>query len=424
MRLTIFNMKTKNYFTIKNCRICTGIDLYNFLDLGQIALPNEFIKKEDLKKEELRFPLRATYCTTCSLVQLNDIVSAEAMFKNYLYIPSSSQTRISHFKGIAEMTKVRFGLHESSLIVDIGSNDGSLLNCFKNLDMKVVGIDPAENLVKVAELNGIPTVLGYINRESVQKVTRKYGKASLVLATNVVAHIQDLYALMDSVCMLLKKDGVFITQFPYLMDLLEKNQFDTIYHEHLSYFSLKPLMHLAKNSKMEIFDIERNDLDGGSIRVFWRQKKDKSNVVHEKNLNDLLDLEGKVGLYDKKTYEAFSARVEKMKKDVVSFLKQLKKQKKHIVGYGAAAKGNILLNYFGINAKMLDYLVDSTPYKQGLYSPGAHIPIYEESRIYDTNPHYLLLLAWNFKDEIIAKNQQFKKNGGKFIVPNPKLEIV
>ena len=415
----------KNYYIIKECRVCNGRSFYDFLNLGVIPLPNEFIHKEELQKKEAKFPLRVTYCTNCSLVQLKDIVDPEVMFKNYLYIPSASKTRLSHFKNIAEDTKKRFGLKTSSLVVDIGSNDGSLLNCYKNIiGVNVVGIDPAENLVKVAELNGIPTILGYIDKKTASKVIKIYGKADLVLATNVIAHISDLHSMMRSVSLLLKEDGVFIMQFPYLLDLIAKNQFDTIYHEHLSYFCLRPLMLLAEKTDMEIFDIERNDLDGGSIRVFWKQKVSRLNKIEEIKLLNFLQQEELAGLYNQKTYEDFYKRILVLKKDLVRYLKKLKNKKKHIVGYGAAAKGNILLNYFGIGTETLDYLVDSTPYKQGLYSPGTHIPIYEENRIYDTSPDYLLLLAWNFKDEIIAKNKAFKRLGGHFIIPNPKIEII
>ena len=414
----------KNYYTIKNCRICGSQNLFDFLDLGVTPLPNEFIRKEDLNKKEAKFPLRVTYCTNCSLVQLKDVVDPEIMFRNYLYIPSSSQTRLAHFKQIAEDTKKRFNLTSTSLVVDIGSNDGSLLNCYKNLEINVVGIDPAENLVKVAKLNGIPTILGYIDKNSVRSVNKIYGKADITLATNVIAHINNLSSLMDSVDQLLKEDGVFIMQFPYLMDLIDKNQFDTLYHEHLSYFCLKPLMYLEKKSKLEIFDIERNDLDGGSIRIFWKKKRSKKYKVEKTKLVKLLEQEELFGLYNKSTYKNFSVRISKLKKELVIYLAKLKNKKKHIVGYGAAAKGNILLNYFNIGVRILDYIVDSTPYKQGLYSPGTHIPIHEESRIYDTKPDYLLLLAWNFKDEILSKNKAFKRLGGHFIIPNPKIEII
>lgn len=389
-----------------------------------MPLPNEFIRREDLKKKEAKFPLRVTYCTNCSLVQLKDIVDPQVMFRNYLYIPSSSQTRLSHFKNIAEETKKRFKLSSSSLVVDVGSNDGSLLNCYKNLGIKVVGIDPAENLVIVAELNGVPTILGYIDKKSVNKIIGVYGEADLVTATNVIAHINDLYSTMESVSLLLKARGVFIMQFPYLLDLIAKNQFDTIYHEHLSYFCLRPLQFLSRKIDLEIFDVERNDLDGGSIRVFWKKKANKEYKIHESKILNLLKKEELAGLHNQKTYENFYTSIMVLKKDLVSYLKKLKKRRKHIVGYGAAAKGNILLNYFVIDRKILDYLVDSTPYKQGLYSPGTYIPIYEETRIYDTKPDYLLLLAWNFKEEIIAKNKAFKKLGGNFIVPNPKIEII
>lgn len=409
---------------IKKCRICDSTNLLDFLFLGDIPIPNGFINKKDLKKKEKKYPLTVTFCKDCSLVQLRYIVNPKIMFQNYLYIPSSSKTRIEHFKNLAATTSDHTKLNEKSLVIDIGSNDGSLLTFFKNLGCEVLGVDPAENLVKVAELNGIRTEQGYISIPLAKKIVKKHKRASAVLATNVVAHISDLKEFLKSLDILLEEKGIFIAQFPYIVDLIKKNQFDTIYHEHLSYFSLKSLMKLSQHSNLEIYSVERNDLDGGSIRVFWKKKSNNSIIRDDKKINKLLQVEEDYGLYQEKIYLKFSATIKKIKKDTIKKIKELKAKNKIIVGYGAAAKGNIMLNYFGIGTRHIDYLVDSTPYKQGLYSPGVHIPIYDEFRIYEDKPDYLLILAWNFKKEIMEKNRQFKKNGGKFIISVPEFEIL
>lgn len=417
-------MQKKSFKKIYGCRICASSNLYDFLFLGDLPIPNGFIKKEDLNKKEERYPLDVTFCKDCCLVQLRYIVNPKIMFDNYLYIPSSSRTRIDHFKQMVQEVVDTMNLNESSFAVDIGSNDGSLLNCFKNLGIPVLGVDPAKNLVKVARLNGIETVCGYYNSFLAKKILEKHSTASVIFATNVVAHIGNLYNFFKAVDMLLDKKGIFVCQFPYILDLIEQNQFDTIYHEHLSYFGLKPLLRLAEKLPIEIYKIKRNSLDGGSVRVYWKKKNNHSLKIEQDEIDILLKQEQQKGLYSKKTYDQFAKRVEKLKKITKQKLLNLKKIKKSIVGYGAAAKGNILLNYFGIDTDILDYVVDSTPYKQGLYMSGSHIPIFDESRIYQTNPDYILILAWNFKDEIMLKNKNFMTAGGKFIVPVPRFQII
>ncbi len=409
---------------VKKCRICGSSKLLDVIDLGKQPIPNGFLKKEGLKQKEPKYDLSVWFCPNCSLMQLKYLVSPKIMFGNYLYIPSASKTRVEYFKKMAEEVIEVGKLKKDSLVIDVGSNDGSLLVCFKNIGMKILGIDPAENLVKVAILNGIDTILGYFDSTLAKKVVKKYGKAKAITATNVIAHIHNLHGVMEGGDILLDDDGIFVMHFPYLLDLLEKNLFDTIYHEHLSYFSIKSLLYLAKDSNLEIFDIHKSDLDGGSLRVFWKKKKNKNIKVKENVINKLLKEEEAYGLYSIKTYKEFAKRVKNLKTDAVSKLKRLKKEKKRIVGYGAAAKANVLLNYFNIDSKIIDYLVDSTPYKQGLYTPGSHIPIYSEDKIYETKPDYLLIFAWNFSKEIIEKNKKYKKNGGKFILIEPDFKII
>jgi SAM-dependent methyltransferase len=413
-----------NLITVKKCRICGSNKLLDVIDLGEQPIPNGFLRKEDLKQKEPRYALSVCFCSNCSLMQLKYLVNSKIMFDNYLYIPSASKTRINYFKQMAEEIVKISRLKDNSLIIDVGSNDGSLLVCFKNIGMKILGIDPAENLVKIANLNGVETILGYFDSTLAEKAVKKYGKAKAITATNVIAHIPDLHEVIKGGEILLDDDGIFVMHFPYSYDLLEKNLFDTIYHEHLSYFSVKSLMYLAKDSSLEIFDIQKSDLDGGSLRVFWKKKKNTKIKVRTNIINKLLYEEKKFGLHEINAYIEFAKRVEKLKINTVKKLIKLKKSKKTIVGYGAAAKANVLLNYFGIGSKTIDYIVDSTPYKQGLFTPGTHIPIYAEDKIYETKPDYLLIFAWNFSKEIIEKNRKFKSNGGKFILIEPGFKII
>ena len=409
---------------VKNCRICGSSKLLDVIDLGKQPIPNGFLKKEELKQKEPKYDLSVCFCPNCSLMQLKYLVNSKIMFENYLYIPSASKTRVQYFEQMAEEVVSVGKLKENSLVVDVGSNDGSLLVCFKNIGMEILGIDPAENLVKIANLNGVNTVLGYFGSSLAKKTVKKYGKAKAITATNVIAHIPNLHEVIKGGEILLDDEGIFVMHFPYSLNLLENNLFDTIYHEHLSYFSVKSLLYLAKNSGLEIFDIHKSDLDGGSLRVFWKKKINKKIKVKTAVINKLLTEESNFGLYEIKAYIEFSERVEKLKVNTVKKLEKLKQSNKIIAGYGAAAKANVLLNYFGVNSKIIDYIVDSTPYKQGLFTPGAHIPIYPENKIYETKPDYLLIFAWNFSKEIIEKNRKYKRNGGKFILIEPNFKII
>lgn len=409
---------------VKKCRICGFNKLLDVIDLGQQPIPNGFLKKEELTKKEPKYDLSVCFCPNCSLMQLKYLVNPKIMFKNYLYIPSASKTRVHYFEQMAEEVVNIGSLKENSLVVDVGSNDGSLLLCFKNIGMKTLGIDPAENLVKIANLNGIETILGYFDSKLAKKTVKKYGNAKVITATNVIAHIQNLHEVIKGGEILLDDDGIFVMHFPYSYDLIKDNLFDTIYHEHLSYFSVKSLLALEKDSSLEIFDIHKSDLDGGSLRVFWKKRKNNKLKIKSDVINKFINEEKKFGLHSIETYKKFEERVENLKRNTLLKLKNLKSKKKQIVGYGAAAKANVLLNYFNINNKVIDYIVDSTPYKQGLFTPGAHIPIFSEDKIYETNPDYVLIFAWNFSKEIMDKNRKYKKNGGKFILVEPDFKII
>ncbi len=407
--------------SVNNCRICGSSPLKTFLSLGPLPTPNGYLSKDDLAKKEPKYPLDIGRCSKCGLVQLTSIVRPDIMFTNYKYIPSASKTMITHFDEMSHEIIEEYCLKKGSLAIDIGSNDGTLLKSFKSRGMKVLGIDPAENLASIATREGITTLPEFFSSSLAKNIVKKYGKADVITGTNVVAHISDLVDLFKGIEILLSKGGVFVAEFPYLVDLLDNTEFDTIYQEHLSYFSIKPLIHLMKISGLWISDVQKQNVHGGSIRVFVRKG-------NRKNISDsvagFLALEKSKNIYTDKTYKEFVKRVEEKKSQLVNLLKILKKSRYKIVGCGASARGNILLNYFGINNQILDYIVDSTPYKQGLYTPGHHIPIISESNILKDQPDYVLLLAWNFKDEILKKQSEYRKRGGKFILIVPDVEIV
>lgn len=386
-----------------------------------MPLPNEFLSKDNLNKIEPFYDLNCLFCEDCGLVQLGTVVDPELMFKNYVYIPSTARVMMNNFSSLAYQASQRLKLNKKSLVLDIGSNDGSLLTFFKRQEAKVLGIDPAENLAKVAELQGIPTIVSLFEPILAKKIVKEHGRADVITATNVVAHIDNLDALFESVEIALKKNGLFITEFPYLLDLITKTEFDTVYHEHLSYFSLKPWVKLANRFGFEIIEARRLQIHGGSIRLFHR-KKTRPQI--SKTVQYLISLEGSHRLYDTKRYIEFSSQVYSLRDEMTSLLASLKKKNKRIIGLGASAKGNILTNFFDIGPKTLAYIADSTSYKQGLHTPGKHILIYPEEKVLRDKPDYALILAWNFASEIMKKHEGFKKAGGKFIIPIPRVKVV
>lgn len=404
------------------CRICKSNRLQDFLTLGSQPLANGFIRPEDRFKKEKVYPLTLCLCPECGLVQLRDTVPGKLMFKNYLYIPSSSKTRVDHFYELAETLTSRLHLRPKDLTIDIGSNDGSLLQCFMQLGVEVLGIDPSENLAKVAELKGIPTINAFFSRKIASKISKKYGKAKIITATNVFAHVNDLHEFVAGVEILLAPGGLFVIEFPYLLDFLKECEFDTVYHEHLSYFAVRPLMRLFGSTNLHIASIQHMDLDGGSLRVFVqkKQKKRKNNP----DIQVLIDNELSEKLDTIEPYKKFAKTVVERKIKFRQLLEKLKKRKKKIIGYGAPAKGNTFLNYCHITNKDISYIVDSTPYKQGMFLPGSHIPIYQENKILSDPPDYIIILAWNFTDEIIQKNASLITRGIHFILPNKAFEVV
>ena len=404
------------------CRICKNKKLEKILDLGEMPLANAFLDKNQIGQKEVSYPLRVVWCESCGLLQIDEIVPPEILFKNYIYVSGTSEALRKHFEGLVTKVVINFKLSNESLIVDIGSNDGTLLKEFKKIDLKVIGVEPAVNIAKIAEESGVKTINDFFSEDVAKKIVKENGKADAIIATNVFAHIFDLDELLKGVSYLLKDDGIFVIEVPYLVDLLENVEFDTIYHEHLSYFAVRPLKRLFEERDFKIVNIGRIKIHGGTIRVLVSKKKSRYNI--NENVNRLISLEIEKGLHEVTVYKEFTGRIEKLKEDLVSLLQRLKSENKKVIGYGAAAKGNTLLNYYRIGPELIDFIVDLSPMKQNKFTPGTHISIFSPERIYEAKPDYMLILAWNFANEIMKQQTKFKEMGGKFIIPLPEVKIV
>ncbi len=409
------------YYKENKCRICSSQNLELILDLGEQPPSNAFIKKEDLEKYEDKFPLRLYLCKECYLLQLLDIVNKEILFKEYLYLTSASKPIVDHFKNYAfEVYEEFLKKCENPLIIEIGSNDGSLLKEFKKLGTNVLGIEPAKNIAKMANEAGITTNNTFLNYDIAKKISLEK-QASIIIGNNVFGHVNDLKEFMKCIKILSKEKGIFIFEVPYLVDLIQKLEFDTVYHEHLSYFSLIPLMKLMDEFNLEIFDVKKQKVHGGTIRVFV---SGKNNFKETTNLKKMIEFEKEFGINKIEIYHEFSKNVKKLKNQLQTELSKLKKEGKMIFGYGAPAKGNVLLNYCNIGTEILDYIIDTTPLKQGLYTPGMKIPVKaNDEDLQNASKQIALLLAWNYKKEILEKEKDFQMRGGKFLIPipNPKL---
>lgn len=410
------------YHKKNECRICSSKNLELILDLGEQPPSNAFIEEGNLEENEDKFPLRLYLCKKCYLLQLLDIVNKEILFEKYFYLTSASKPIVTHFKKYAiEIYEEFLKEKENPLVLEIGSNDGSLLKEFKNLDVDVLGIEPAKNIAKIANEAGITTKNSFFNENIAKKISLEK-KASIIIGNNVFGHIDNLKEFMKGVKILLKEKGIFIIEIPYVVDLIQKLEFDTIYHEHLSYFSLIPLMKLMEQFNLEIFDIKKQKVHGGTIRVFVSEKNDYKKTI---NLEKIIEFEKEIGMDKSEIYYNFSENVKELKSKLQNKIKELKEDGKIIFGYGAPAKGNVLLNYCNIGTEFLDYIIDTTPLKQGLYSPGMHIKIKSDRENNEkTSQQIALLLAWNYEEAIINKEKSFLKNGGKFLVPLPIPKII
>ena len=402
-----------------NCQICEQSSFHKVLSLGHHAPVDNFLSKDQLSEPETHYPVDVYLCDNCKLVQLGYVVDPKELFTHsFVYTTGSSGELVENFKELVGNVVKRFHLSDGDLAVDVGSNDGTLLENYLPHNVKVLGVDPSEAAKLAAEKN-VPTLLEFFNEETAGKIKQEHGNAKIITATNVFAHIKELASFMNGVRDLLTEDGVFIEESHYLRDLIENMEYDSIYSEHLRYYSLKPLIALFERFGMQVFDAERIGTHGGSLRVY-ACKPDA--YPPSENMQRILAEEEKAGLYSPETFDAFAKRVEQNRAALRSLLFKLKAEGNQIVGIGAPAKGNTLLNYCGIGKDTLDYIVEKPNLKIGKFSPGAHIPVIEETQMFEDQPPYALLLAWNLKRFIIPK---IKKNGfkGKIIVPVPTPHI-
>lgn len=407
---------------ITKCRVCKNNNFTKIFNFGPTPLANEFLKKEQIDLPEYFYPLEVYFCNRCSFIELGIVIDPKILFGNYVYVSSTSSVFVNHFNEFAKTIHQQFNLNKKSLVIDIGSNDGILLKPFKRLETKVLGIEPAAHIAKVAEKDGVETVAQFFTIALAKKIVKQKGKAKIITATNVFAHIHDLDEVILGLKELLTDDGVFIMEAPYLIDFLKKRYFDLVYHEHLSYWSVGSLIKLFKRLNMEVFDVTKVPVHGGTIRVFIKRSKALYSI--HPRVKKFLDLEDENNIKDINTYLEFVKKVFENKSKLVNLLTKLKIQNKKIAAYGAPAKGNTLLNFFGIGSETIDYVVDDSYWKQGLYTPGRRIPVVSSRILYEDPPDYLLILAWNFSESIMEMHKKFKEIGGKFIIPVPKPKIV
>lgn len=403
---------------LNQCRACLAPDPHLFLPMGDHPPANMFVRPTELNDKQPAFPLNTQVCLTCGLIQVADQIPAD-FFRHYLYIPSAATSMHRHFRGLAEVLTTKAG---GGLIVDIGCNDGLLLSACNALGARTLGVDPAENIAEMARARGVDVHSGYFNPETAAQLLKQHGPAGVIVTTNTFNHIGDLHSFMQGVETLLADDGTFVLELPWAKDLIEKNEFDTVYQEHLSEFSLLSLVKLGQFFDMQVVDVDRLWVHGGSMRVFMR--RDVAGDVPAAIVAEMLKEERDAGMLDVATYDGFAERIDVIRADLLRMLRDLKGQGLKIAGYGAPAKGNTLLNYFKIGPDELDFLVDRNPLKQELYSPGMKIPVRSTDAIEQERPDVLLVLAWNFFDEIREQQADFLARGGRFLVPLPVPALV
>ena len=406
------------------CRFCKSTLTNIFLDLGMSPMANSFLKSTELDTKEPHYPLCSYVCSNCFLVQLDEFEKPQEIFSNYAYFSSFSTTWLDHVEEFVNQLINQFKIDKEKHVIEIASNDGYLLQHFKKKDIPILGIEPAKNIASDAESKGIPTINKFFGVDTAQELVQNGKKADFLIAFNVMPHVPNLNDFVNGLKMILNNDGILIIQFSaYLLKLIELNEFDMIYHEHFSYFSLGTLKKIFSELKLKIFDVEELSIHGGSLRLY---------IIHEENnsyqkstrVDQLLEKEKQFGLLETSTYDNFTKNIQNVKQDICNFFVEARKENKKIVCYGAPAKGNTLLNFCGIGKDFIEYTVDKNPHKQELFLPGTHIPIYSPEKVLSTKPDYLLILPWNLKDEIIEEMNFIRDWNGKFVVLIPKIEII
>lgn len=403
----------------ETCRLCDSRDLIQVLSLTPTPPANAFVR--DRNQNQTAFPLDVRLCGNCSNVQLSDVVDPSAMFEEYVYVSGTSPSFVQHFEIYAKTIVSNFGLRKSDLVVDIGSNDGTLLRFFGEHGMQVLGVDPAREIARQASESGIETWPTFFDESVSERIRSERGTARCITANNVFAHIDDLAGTLAAIRYILSDDGVFVFEVSYLMDVLEKTLFDTIYHEHLDYHSATPLVPFFASHGMELVDVHRVPTHGGSIRCVVQMAKGPH--LRSDRVDTLLALEAECGLNKAETFRDFGRKIDALRDELNQMLKQLQGDGKQIAGFGAPAKATTLMHHFDLGADAIQFIVDDSPLKQGLYSPGLHVPILPTAELYERKPDYVIILAWNFADPVIHNHAAFLASGGHFIVPLPQLTV-
>jgi len=386
-------------------------------------LANSYVRPEKVNAMEPFYPLHAYVCTSCWLVQLQMYETGEHIFSDYAYFSSFSDSWLAHAKAYTEKMRERFALSAKSLVIEIASNDGYLLQYFKGAGVPVLGIEPAANCAEAAVAKGIPSIVKFFGEKTARELVAGGKQADLLLGNNVLAHVPDLNDFVKGMKIVLKSTGVITMEFPHLQRLVDECQFDTIYHEHFSYFSFITVEQVFAKHGITLFDVDELPTHGGSLRIYGRHTEDASKPVSDRVV-ELREREARLGYKGIELYKSFSERVMATKRDILQFMIDAKRQGKTIAGYGAPAKGNTLLNYCGIRTDMISYTVDRSPHKQGSFLPGTRIPIYAPEKIRETKPDYVFILPWNLKDEVMQQMVHIRDWGGKFVIPIPSVTVV
>ena len=404
------------------CRFSGKLLEHTFADLGITPLANSYLTSEQMQAAEKFYPLHAYVCSDCLLVQLEEFESPDHIFSDYAYFSSFSDSWLRHAQAYAESMIKRFEFNHRHQVIEIASNDGYLLQYFKQRDVPVLGIEPAANVARAAEEKGIPTLVKFFGAAAAQDLVGEGVQADLLIGNNVLAHVPQLKDFIAGMKIILKPGGIFTMEFPHLLQLMKQNQFDTIYHEHFSYFSFLTVEAIFSEQGLTLFDVEELPTHGGSLRIYGRHLEAGAPAV-SRRVFELKKKESEAGLDRLETYLNFGEEVKETKRKLLSFLIHARDRGETIVAYGAPAKGNTLLNYCGVGTDFIEYTVDRSPHKQGMFLPGTRIPILHPNKIAESKPDYLLILPWNLKEEIMEQMSCIREWGGKFVVPIPEVQV-
>ncbi|MCH9670784.1 MAG: class I SAM-dependent methyltransferase [Gammaproteobacteria bacterium] len=415
-------MVMSEYYRRTTCRLCTSPDLTQVLALTPTPPANAFVDATKLAEEQRCYPLDVHFCEACGHVQLVDVVDARVLFENYVYVSSTSPVFVKHFEDYAENLISQFDIPEGALVCDIGSNDGVFLRAFKDRGMRVLGVDPAKDIAKRATASGIPTIPQFFSQPIATTIAAEHGRAAAVTANNVFAHADDLSEIVSGVCQLLDEDGVFVFEVSYLLDVYRDTLFDTIYHEHVAYHTVEPLQRFFAQHAMVLLDAQRISPHGGSLRAVAGRANSKR--VPNESVAQLIALEREAGLHRAQTFQDWAAKIQQRGRELRAELDARRQRGQRIAGFGAPAKATTLMYHYGLDADVFEFIIDDSPLKQGLFSPGLHVPVLPFSALDENDIDCLVILAWNFAEPIIAKCQAFIEAGGSVVVPLPEVRVV